>query len=645
MLAFFRRFVSSPLGIVFFGLILLAFIVGLYEGRAALGGLNIGGSDTVATVGGTAITDVEMRRRVTNGLNAARQQRPDLDMATYVASGGLDEALNQSVDSRAMTEFGRLRGLVSSDRLVGSMLNQMAAFKSPTGAFDESLYHSLLARAKISEAEFRQQFRDEGVINMLQVPIRGAVKLPDGLVGPYAALLLETRRGLIATVPSAAFGNTPAPTDAELATFYSRNTARYALPERRIVRYATFERDRFKSDVRVSNDEIARFYQQNAASYAARESRGLTQLVIRTQVDAEKALAAVRGGQSVAAVAQSLGLSPLKIAPLDEKSFAQQTSAAVARAAFAAPPGGVAALVQSGLGYHIIKVDSVDAKAAQPLAAARPTIVAQLTEQKIDEAASTFVTQLEDEATKGATFDELAKKYGLTTIVTPAVTQSGLNPEAPDYKPAPEMALILRDAFRADPEEDPSVIQIGAGKSFALWKLDRVVAAAPRPLAAIRDQVRADAQQDAAVRATRKTADAIAANVNRGMSLAQAMAGAGIALPPPSPAGGRRIDMTRVERVQPPLALLFSMTQKKAKALEIADSKGYYVVYLDSIVPGDARTEPGIIDQTRVGLSRLAADEYLGQFVTAVKAEIGTTRNPAAVATLRKALIGSPAAQ
>ncbi len=646
MLAYFRRAVSSPWGAALFGLILIAFVVTLYEGRSPFGGINVLGGENVASVGGNSVNETELRRRIANSLKAAQQERPDMDMAKFLAAGGLEQTLNQVIDARAMADFGQRRGLVASDRLIGSMLNQIAAFKSPTGVFDENLYRNVLARANISEAEFRRQAADEAVINMLQFPVRGAVKLPVGVTEPYAALLLEGRKGTIVTVPSDAFKNLPDPNDAQLATFYSRNLARYTLPERRIVRYALFDRERFRATVKPTDEEIARFYQANAATYAASEKRGFTQLVIRSKADADKALADVKGGKSVGDVAKGLGLSPLKVEPVDVKAYTQQTSADVARAAFAAPKGGVAPLVQSGLGFYLIKVDSVDSKPAQPLAAARAGIVSQLTEQKIDEAAAAFVGKLDDEAAKGATFDELAKEYGLTTIVTPAVTPSGTSPDQPAYKPAPEMALILRDAFRAEPDEDPAVLALGAAKSFALWKLDSVVAAAPRPLAAIRDEVLADARRDAGAKAARKVADAMAASLSKGVPLAQAIAAAGVALPPPSPASARRIDLTRSQqRVPPPLAMMFSMIAKRAKPLEMPEDRGYFVVYLDSIERGDVKTEPKLMEQSSAELSRLASDEYLSQFLASVKAEVGVTKNLSAIGTLKKSLSGGSAAQ
>ncbi len=646
MLSFFRNAVGSSWGKLILGLVLVAFVVTLYEGRSGLGTSGLTGSGNLVSVGSSSITEVDVRRRVGNQIEAARQQRPDLDIAQFIAGGGIENTLNQMIDVRALTEFGRKHGLVASDRLVGSLLNQIPAFKGLTGQFDQKSYEAVLARLRVSDATFRDDFRSEAVINMLQIPVRGAVRLPAGVAQRYAELLLEVRRGQIGTIPADAFAAAPAPTEAELATFYARNAARYMLPERRVVRYAIFNNDRFKGKVAPTDVEITRYYKQNAASFAATEKRGFTQIIVQQQAEAEKALAALKGGKSIAQVAGSLGVAPLQVAPIDRAGFARQTAPQIADAAFAAPDGGFAAPQRSGLGYHVIHVDSIDARPARTLDQVRAEITAKLTAQKIDEAMAAFVAQLDDEASGGATFDELARKYALTAAVAPAVAQNGADPDQPNYRGNPELAIILRDAFKAETGDDPAVVLIGNGREHALWKLDRIVPAAPRPLATIRGEVMADARAEAAAKAAGRLANAIVAKVNGGMPIAQAMAQAGVKLPPLSPAGGRRIDMVSAqERVPPPLALMFSMVPRRAKALAMPGNRGYFVVYLDSAERGDAASIPGLVDRSRTELSKLAGDEYLEQFVGAARAEIGVTRNASAIAALKRSLASGGAIQ
>ena len=97
--------------------------------------------------------------------------------------------------------------------------------------------------------------------DQMVVPATFGAKLPQQMALPYAGLMLEGREGQIAFVPSAAFAPKTAPTEAQLQTFFTRNAARYRMPERRILRYATFITDRFRDQVKVSDAEIAALLQ------------------------------------------------------------------------------------------------------------------------------------------------------------------------------------------------------------------------------------------------------------------------------------------------------------------------------------------------------------------------------------------------
>jgi peptidyl-prolyl cis-trans isomerase D len=645
MMSFFRRFAASPLGIGIFAIILIAFVVTLYEGKTGMGGGSLTGG-SVASVGGNDISESEVRQRVQTQLEAARQQQPGLDMASFIASGGVEQTIDQIQNGRTLEAFAKSQGMIASKRLVDGQIASIPAFYGPTGKFDRNIYLAALAQRKIPENELREDFGREVLTKALLTPVAGAAQMPAALVSPYAALLLETRSGMIGAVPSAAFANLPAPTDAELNIFYSRNIARFTLPERRIVRYALFDRSRFEGKMAPTDAEIALAYKNDATKYAAKEVRGFTQVIVQTKAQADDLLAKTKSGQSLTEAAKSVGRVPLVVPAGDKASFEKLTSTAVAQAAFAAPKGGFAAVVQSGLGYHLIHVDSIVTTPAKSLAEARLAIVAELTEQKTALAITAFVAKIGDLVDGGSTFDEVARNYSLATVTTPPLTAAGVSPDQPGYAPKPELSVIMHDAFQAEPDDAAAVATIAPGKTFALWHLDKVVAAAPRPLAQVRDQVIGEARLDAASRAAKKTADAIVAKINAGMPMTQAIASAGVKLPAPQPAGGKRIDIARAgDKVPPPLALLFTMPQKRAKVLGIANDQGWFIVYLDKIDRATSAIEPGLIQATQQQLSRVIGDEYAGQFVNALKAQVGSKRDAGAIDALKRSLVGGTAGQ
>ncbi|MEX6793675.1 hypothetical protein AB2C70_34045, partial [Pseudomonas aeruginosa] len=87
-------------------------------------------------------------------------------------------------------------------------------------------------------------------------------------------------------IPAAVVPAGPAPSDADLNTFYQRNIARYTVPERRVVRYAMITPEAVKAQAVPTDAEIAKTYQQDSARYAATEKRDITQVVVADQAGA-----------------------------------------------------------------------------------------------------------------------------------------------------------------------------------------------------------------------------------------------------------------------------------------------------------------------------------------------------------------------
>ena len=644
MMTFFRRFATSPVGVAIFGVILIAFVVTLYEGKSAFGGAGLigGAGGSLAKVGSVTIDEAEAQRRVQTQLEAIRQQRPELDLPAFVQQGGVELTVDRMIDVAAMAQFAAQNGLVASRKLVDGAIASIPAFNGVTGQFDRNRFLQILSQRKIPENQLRADFASDAVSKMLLVPVQGGARVPTGLVQPYAALMLEARQGRVAIVPTAAFASNAPLSDAELATFYKRNIGRYTVPERRTIKYALFDRSRFAGTIVPTEAEITAAYKAGAARYAGRETRTLTQVIVPAAATAQAVLAKVKGGMAIAEAAKSIGLEPLSVAATDKAAFVRLTSAAVADAAFAAPKGGYAALAQSGLGYHIVRVDSVAAIAAKTLEQARPELVADLTKTKVETAMSDLVAKIEDDISGGATFDDIAKKYALTPAATPPITARGLAPDVQGYTLPPELQPVLKDAFQAEAGDDPQVASVTQGASFALYHMDNVTPSAARPLTATRAQVVADAQVGRAVLAAKRVADAIVAKVNAGVAFDQALAGAGKPLPPARPVAARRIDIAQGgEKVPLPVKLLFGVPGGKAGAVAAPQGAGWFVAVVDKIVPGDIAQAPQLVAATQSQLARVVGEEYARQFAGSIRKQVGVARNDGAIAAFRRTLTGT----
>jgi peptidyl-prolyl cis-trans isomerase D len=159
------------------------------------------------------------------------------------------------------------------------------------------------------------------------------------------------------------------------------------------------------------------------------------------------------------------------------------------------------------------------------------------------------------------------------------------------------------------------------------------VAAAPAPLAGIRDKVRADWIEGQATQRARAAAQAIAAKTASGASLADAVKQAGVALPGVQPLAARRIQIaTASGEVPPAMRTLFTLGRGKSRMVPDPQRRAFYVVKVSKITPGNAVLQPALIGRMQGDLQQALAQDYGNQFINAIRDEMKVKRNESAIA-------------
>jgi peptidyl-prolyl cis-trans isomerase D len=646
MLNIFRKGVSSKIMLIVLGIGLFA-IVATGFGTDGMGGLGGGATvsgqgDTLVEVGDETVTSVEVTDQANRQLDRLRQQNPELDLASFVRQRGFEEILNQLITAKAMLVFGREQGFAASKRMVDSEIASVPAFQNLAGQFDPEAFQRALRSERVTEQQLREDMRSSLIQRQVLVPVGGSPYVPQGLAQQYASLLLEQRSGSVGIVTSEAVAAGLAPSDAEIAAYYRENQARYAVPERRVIRYAPIGAEQVAAAAQPTEAELQAAYREAGAKYAARETRELSQVVLPDQAAARAFAAKLAGGTSFAQAASQAGFSAAdtKVGAQTRQEFERLTNAAVAGAAFAAAQGGATQPVQSPLGWHIVRVDAINNRPAVPFNNVRAELVAQVGERKLQEATANLVTKIEDALGGGASMEEVAQANGLRIQETPALTATGQNPGVANWRPDPQLQPLLKAGFEMSPDEDPVVETVAPGQ-YAVAAVGRVVAAAPPALAQIRDQVRADLIRNRASARARTLAQSLADKINRGMAPAQAFATAGMRLQPTQRISARRIEIARPgQPVPPPLVMLFSLPKGRAKILAAPDGAGWFVVHTESTVPGNAAGQPQLIQATRTQFERILGEEYSEQFARAVQSRLEVERNEGKIRALKQQLQG-----
>ncbi|WP_120715622.1 SurA N-terminal domain-containing protein [Tsuneonella amylolytica] len=645
MLQFFRNIFKSKIGlaftIAFIGLIGIAFAVSDVASSGTFGG--VAGGDNVAVVGDEKIGSGEFSQAATTAVDRLRQEDPTLSMTAFIAQGGLADVLDQMIDQRALSWWANEHGLQAGDNLVNSEIRRIPAFAGPDGNFSDALYQQALAQQQLSDTTVRRELRDGLLAQQVLVPAAFGAKMPNKFALRYAALSKERRTGGIAVLPSSAFAPTAAPTQAQLTTFYNANRALFIRPERRVLRYAEFGAEALGDQTPSANEIAARYNRDKAEKYAGREERSFTQLIVPTKAAAD-AIAA-RGAGALENAAREAGLASSKIAATDRQSYAGTSSNAVAAAAFGAPRGSIAPTARGGLGYYVVRVDSVSQNPTRTLEQVRGEIAADLKREKTTQALSELATDVEQRIDEGSALSDIAASMKAQIETTPAITADGRVYGAGDQMVAQTLMPALDAAFEME-EGQPQITAIPNTDRFMVFETARITPSAAAPLAEIRDDVTSAWRRDAGSKAARAAADRVLARVGKGQTLAAALAAEKVSLPSID-----RVDMTREElvrqgqRVPPPFALLFSMAKNSVKKLEAPADAGWYVVSVETVEPGKIQPNDPILAQARTSLGQLLGREYGDAMRAAVRKEAEVERNQTAIDAVRTQLTGGDAAQ
>jgi peptidyl-prolyl cis-trans isomerase D len=642
MLASFRRLSKSTVGTVIMALFLIAIVASfaLADIQGILSGGSFGGSgDSLVKVGSEKVTDRDMTRAMDRRLSQAREQNPE---ATYASiAGDFDQLLSALVDAETLEAFANKFGFTLSKRLVDAQIANIPAAKGLNGQFSEQSYAAFLNQQRITDEEVRMIISNGLLQQLMIAPAVVNARASVGMATPYASLLLEAREGEVAFIPLEAFRAGLNPTPAAIQAFYAANQRRYMVPEQRVVRIAKIGAEQV-AGVQPSDKEIADYYNANRAQYAPKDTRTISQAVAADQATANAIVQRLRSGQSFAAAAAPAGFSAQDIAlgAQTREQFTTVAGARVAGAAFAANEGAIVGPIQSENGWHVVKIDRIQREGAKTVAEARAEISAKLATDKRKAALENIVNTVQDAIDGGASFTEAAAAAKLPIVETPPVTADGRSPANPGYTLPPELAPTLKAGFELAENDEPLIETLPNEAGYALVAPTRVIAAAPAPLAAIRDRVTQHWMADQASQRARQLAQTIAGKAAR-VSLAEAARGTPVPVRV-EPVNARRIQLSQFQgKVPPPLTMLFSLGQGKVRTVAGDQGEGIYVVKVNKIIPGNALSRPTLITQTQQQMQNSLSQEYGAQFMNAMRQAVGVKRNEKAIADTKTRITGS----
>ncbi len=584
-----------------------------FSGLTSLFG-GIGATTAIATVGGREISAQQVTTEVQKRLDQLRGVfggSIDPEMAKQL--GVVDQAVQGLISNNLVElEINRLN-LAIGDQAVRDAILANPNFHNQAGLFDRNLYGQALQANQMSEQQFAQVERTELLKTQLASALADGMTPPKELVDALYRARAERRVADLLTLPASAAGAIPAPTDAQVDEYYNAHKDSFAAPERRSFQVAMLRLDDLAAGIEVSDDQLKDAFAQRKAEFNTPEQRQVQQMLLPDEATAKAAEAQLAQGKTFATVAKDVaGMTDASALDLGMVGAADLPPA-LSDAAFALKQGEVTQPLQDAFGWHILRVAAIKPGAEQTFDQVKDKLKQEIARDQAANRMADVANSVDDTIAGGASFADVATKFSLKTLSATEVAADGKDEagKAADLGPAAEP--ILKTAFATDSGQTSTLSEMGDDGYF-LVQVDKVTAAAPRPLAEVHDEVARQWQAEQRQQALQKVADAIVAEVNGGKSLKDAAAARKLEVttsPPLTRTGGD-------QKLPPPLvAKLFDV--KQGGAVDEAAGDSVVVAQLASIAPADPAADKNAVDALSRDLGTVMQNDVLGEYDQALR--------------------------
>jgi len=528
-----------------------------------------GSATYAAKVDGEPIP-VETVRRAWQQRQSQLQQmlRDELppDMAKAQQSALLDQYIQQTLLTKRANELG----YEVSDAALAKRVMEIPQFQVD-GKFSADRYNALLRSNGLTETRFEADLQTELMVEQLQTGVvDSSFALPYELERRYA-LEKQQREVDYALVAANDFLPTVTVTDEQIQKYYEQNGNQFLTAETVDLQYIELTRQQAEGAVTVTEQGLKDYYEQIKDRFQTNERRQGRHILITAtdglddaaaQKKAQELTDKAKSGTDFAQLAKENSKDPGSAQQGGDLGWAERGMfvGPFEDALFSMQPGEIRGPVKTQFGYHVLKLENIEAGQQQTFEEARAEVEEEFRKDKAQTGFYDESQKLGDTAFAALTeLDSVAKKMNLPLREIKGFTREGGGELAAD----PE---VIKAAFSEDVLErgqNSPVVAVGDDKAVVL----RVAAhkpAEPRPLAEVRSQIESRLRSQAAREAAAAKGAEAVARLQQGESW-DAVAASGL-----KPVGKRFV--TRDDSIAPRAVLNAAFSASKS---QISETKPY----------------------------------------------------------------------
>ncbi len=553
---------------------------------------------------------INYRRSMQQRLGAA------FDPAEYDSLVARLEHLDRMIDEELLRQAAEELGFAVDDERLAQTIRDVPAFQVD-GAFNADVYQARVNSMGMSIPQFEQQLRQSAVISTLPQAIRDSSFATQGEYEEYVSLVEQTRSFQVLNVAADAESTSAEFGEEAIAAWYENNTDRFQTEERVTIEYLELDGATLGGSTEPSEDDLRAAYEAQKGRFITPERRRVSHILIEAPADSDEAVieeARLRAealaqqaqeGADFAALAEAssedIGSAPMggDLGFLDPGLMAASFEEAAYALTLESP---VSDPVQTGFGWHVIKLTDIEPSSGMSFEEAREELLSEAREAESEREFLEMADRMVDIVYEDPTTLEAASlDLGLDIQTTGPFTRAGGEGIAanPDVVEAAFSDLVLVQGSASD------LVDLGPNHAVML----KVVEHEPvrtRPLEEVRDEVVAALRAERAGEEARLRAEALLAQVNGGAALETVAEAEGLEVLSVEDAGRRSFDPDPVI-----VANVFKLPRPgddtpTHHVVESAD--GYGLVALQSVTDGSVdESQPLAARQARLMMGSINA--------------------------------------
>lgn len=349
------------------------------------------------------------------------------------------QALDSLIHDSLMSEAARRDGFVIGDQYLGAYIRSIPALQE-NGEFSSERYDRLVYAQGMTKSSFESDVRQELQMKQWVQAFAGtAFVLPSEIKSAYN-LFKQKRSFSYVILPIDPVKAQITVSDEELHQYYDTHAKEFETPERIKLNYVRLSRADLAKGMTVDEAALKSLYEEKKASLVKQEQRRAHHILIQVAPDAkddavakarakaEDLVKKLRAGASFDELAKANSDDPGSSDKGGDLGFFARGAMVPAfdNAVFGMKPGEISDPVQSQFGFHIIRLDEIQASKEQSLDEARPALEEELKNREAEDVYYDHLDRLTNLSYENSqSLDPAAQNLGLKVEESDWLTAQG----------------------------------------------------------------------------------------------------------------------------------------------------------------------------------------------------------------------------